>query len=52
MSTGGPGDLWIEFSPSGTFDLPALARLIRGSRTSSELADDPHRFALAVWYAS
>ena len=49
MSSGG---LWVKFSPSGTVDHEALARLIRGSRSFSELAADPHRFALAVWYAS
>ncbi len=36
-----PGDLWITFDPSEAFDLTALRILIRGSRTFSELADDP-----------
>ena len=44
-----PGDLWIKFSPSGSFDPTALAELIHGSCHFSEFADDPHRFALAVW---
>jgi len=47
-----PGDLWIKYSSSGTFDQTALQTLIRGSRTFSELADDPHRFALALWRSS
>lgn len=47
-----PGDLWITFDPSGTFDLTALRMLIRGSRTFNELADDPHRFALELWRSS
>lgn len=47
-----PGDLWITFHSSGTYDKAALAALIRGSRTFSELADDPHRFALAIWQSS
>ena len=47
-----PGDLWITFTSSGTFDKTALQTLIRGNRTFSELADDPHRFALAIWRSS
>ena len=47
-----PGDTWIRFNPSGSFDPAALAALIRGSRTFSKLADDPHRFALAIWHSS
>lgn len=43
-----PGDLWITFTPSGTFDKTALQTCIRSSRTFSELAEDPHRFALAI----
>jgi hypothetical protein len=42
-------DLWIKFSPSGTFDQTALQTLIRSSRTFSELVENPHRFALAIW---
>jgi len=47
-----PGDTWIRFNPPGSFDPAALAALIRGGRTFSELADDPHRFALAIWHSS
>jgi len=43
-----PGDLWINFSSSGTFDQLALETLIRSSRIFSELGEDPHRFALAI----
>ena len=42
------GDLWITFNSSGTFDNTALQTLIRGCRTFSELAEDPHRFDLAI----
>ena len=44
-----PSDLWITFRSSGTFDMTALQTLIRGSRTFSQLAEDPHRFAFAIW---
>lgn len=44
-----PGNLWITFDPSGTFDLTALQTLARCSRIFSELAANPHRFALEVW---
>lgn len=47
-----PGNLWITFDPSDTFDLTALQTLIRGSRTFSEFADDPHQFALELWRSS
>jgi hypothetical protein len=47
-----PGGLWITFHPSGTFDKTALQTLIRGSRTFSELAEDPHRFARAIWQSN
>jgi hypothetical protein len=45
-----PGTTGGRLEPSGTFDPTALAALIRSNRTFSELADDPHSFALAVWY--
>ena len=38
-----PGGLWVKFSPSGTVDSDALRTLIRGSRSFSEFAADPHR---------
>ena len=44
-----PGELWVTFSPTGTHDVAALRTLITRSRTFSELADDPHQFALALW---
>lgn len=47
-----PGDLWITFKPSGTFDTLALQTLIRNSPEFSELAEDPHRFALTIWRSS
>jgi hypothetical protein len=47
-----PGDLWITFEPSGTFDTTTLQTLIRNSREFSELAEDPHRFALRTWRSS
>ena len=47
-----PGDLWVTFSPAGTHDQAALRMLITRSRTFSELADDPHQFALAIWRSS
>ena len=47
-----PGDLSITFSRSGTHDQAALRMLITRSRTFSELADDPHEFALALWRSS
>ena len=46
-----PGD-WIDFTPTGTFDQAALRTLISSSRIFSELKEDPHRFALAIWRAS
>lgn len=47
-----PGDLWIEFTRTGKVDHATLQTLIRSSKHFSELAADPHRFALAHWWAS
>lgn len=47
-----PGDLFIEFEPTGTRDPASLQKLMRGSRGPQRLVDDPHRFALQVWLSS
>lgn len=44
-----PGDLYITFRGSGTYDHEGLNSMIRGSRRHSDLSDDPHLFALTVW---
>ncbi len=47
-----PGDLWITFTPSGSYDSERLDSLIRESRHANDFHDDPHRFALAVWLST
>ena len=47
-----PGDLFIDFRPTGTRDLANLELSMRGSRGPQRLVDDPHRFALQVWLSS
>ena len=47
-----PGDLFIEFRPTGTRDPANLEKLMRGSRGPQRLVDDPHQFALQVWLSS
>lgn len=47
-----PGDLFIEFEPTGTRDPANLEKLMLGSRGPQRLVDDPHRFALQVWLSS
>ena len=47
-----PGDLFIEFRPTGTHDLKDLETLMRGSRGPRHLVEDPHLFAPQVWLSS
>lgn len=47
-----PGDLFIDFRPTGTRDPANLEKLMRGSRGPQHLVDDPHQFALQVWLSS
>ena len=47
-----PGDLFIEFRPTGTRDPGNLEKLMRGSRGPQRLVHDPHQFALQVWLRS
>lgn len=46
------GDLFVEFRSTGTYDSEAFTRLLRGSRGPQHLVDDPHLFALQLWWSS
>jgi len=50
MSPGDEGR--VRFSASGQFDMLALETLMGGCQTFSELAGEPHKFALAIWRSS
>lgn len=47
-----PGDLWITFTPSGSYDSERLSSLIRESRHAKDFHNDPHHFALALWLST
>ena len=47
-----PGDLFIEFRPTGTREPAKLEELMRGSRGPQHLLDNPHQFALQVWLST
>ena len=52
LITMAPGDLFVKFRPSGTWDRERLKTMMRRSRGPQQLVDTPHLFALQVWLNS